>query len=508
MSTVLQRNTRLHNSMVWQTLSDYYQKKGRGAWQKNEVPQFALTNRYTASYYCYHIAHICRQCWQEKPDEEVLILDCGAGSGEFMFHFLPLLQQACASELAQGRRLTVVMTDIVDSNIQTWQTTPCLEPLFASGHLDVCQLNACEAFETLTLQRQQRTVQLNQLQQPLILIANYLFDCLPIDQINMTGETTYLSSVTLKQDTHDSVVDTLHVQSRFDIPLDELKHPHVYTALQEIEYHEQHSCINFPTAAIGFLKHLNTHCTAGFIVMCSDFGSIHEENIAGSSHPLRSISTKSPFWLAVDFYSLNQWLRSQGGRVDILHDSSRLHSQIMLSHKTRNISSQPHNEDDRPIFVSPIEILAICHTQAHTPDILANHCRRFGINEYLLATATQQLCQYAKKKKWFSAILKQALNSDDIFLSKKNHRRLIDLARCQLAVDQPQQALQSLMACQEKQTHWLYIQTLYEAYHAVGDLSAARQLYWRYLFSHIQRAASNLQKVLKKLSKYHQHHHR
>ena len=508
MSTVLQRNTRLHDSMVWQTLSEYYQHKGRDAWQKNEVPQFALTNRYTASYYCYHIAHLCRQCWQDKPDEEVLVLDCGAGSGEFMFHFLPLLQQACASELAQGRRLTVVMTDIAECNIQTWQTTPCLEPLFASGHLDVCQLNACEVFETLTLQRQRRTIQLNQLEQPLILIANYLFDCLPIDQINITGETTYLSSVTLKQDTHHSAGEKLHIQSQFDIPLDPVKHPLLYTALQAIQYQEQHSCINFPTAAIAFLKHLNTHCAAGFMVMCSDFGSIHEENTAVSSHPLRSISTKYPFWFAVDFYSLNQWLHNQGGRVDILHDSSRLQSQIMLSHKTRNISCQPHQNDDRPIFVSPIEMLAIGNTRHATMDTLANHCRRFGINEFLLATATRQLCRYAKKKKWFSATLKQALNSDGIFFSKNNHRRLIDLACCHLAVDQPQQAIQSLMAYQEKQSHWLYTQTLYEAYQAVGDTSAARQLYWRYLLSHIQRAASSLQTVFKKLSKYHEQYHR
>lgn len=100
------------------------------------------------------------------------------------------------------------MTDFFESNLESWRALPCLQRFIASGHLDFAVFDALDGTD-FTLQQagvrprvgccwfpllhsrlaRQITLNASTLRNPLIIVANYVFDTLPHDvyQVGLFG---------------------------------------------------------------------------------------------------------------------------------------------------------------------------------------------------------------------------------------------------------------------------------------------------------------------------------
>jgi hypothetical protein len=83
--------------------------------------------------------------------------------------------------------LCVVLTDFCPSNVDAWRSDPILAPHFASGLLDVGLLD-CDASAALVLQSRGLTLDAaHPSANPLLALANYLFDSIPMDAFRVKG---------------------------------------------------------------------------------------------------------------------------------------------------------------------------------------------------------------------------------------------------------------------------------------------------------------------------------
>ena len=127
----------------------------------------------------------------------VHIIDLGAGSGQFAFHFLKKLEDLYRnSSLHQKIAYRYVVADFAKANIEFCRNHPAMQPFIKSGVLDFALIDATEP---QSLQTSQTPLQIKLLQSgdvlesgkmpgAMVLIGNYLFDSLPQDLFYLNGQ--------------------------------------------------------------------------------------------------------------------------------------------------------------------------------------------------------------------------------------------------------------------------------------------------------------------------------
>ena len=84
--------TRLSHSHLWQSQKEYFIQHGVEAWRQNIVPSYVKTNPFIAQAYAQVVFGYLDDILQQNPDGDLdqsfYILELGAGSGRFAFHFL------------------------------------------------------------------------------------------------------------------------------------------------------------------------------------------------------------------------------------------------------------------------------------------------------------------------------------------------------------------------------------------------------------------------------------
>ena len=84
------------------------------------------------------------------------------------------------------RKIKFVMTDFTEANFKYWQSHPALKRYFESGHLDAGIFNAVTD-TTITLWKSGTVLSRGSCKNPIIIVANYLFDTLYHDIFQVDG---------------------------------------------------------------------------------------------------------------------------------------------------------------------------------------------------------------------------------------------------------------------------------------------------------------------------------
>jgi tetratricopeptide (TPR) repeat protein len=171
----------LSRSLLWRLEEAYYQRSGIGAWALGAVPSTMTNSPTLARAYVQLIESLVEDCLAGRmgrfdPSQPLYVLDLGCGTGRLGYYCAEALRRARTGQV----RVVMVLTDSVEQNVAFLSSHPKLRPLIAEGRVDVATYDVGQAAPIRLLHAGAELVP-GELANPLVAIANYLFDVLPQD---------------------------------------------------------------------------------------------------------------------------------------------------------------------------------------------------------------------------------------------------------------------------------------------------------------------------------------
>ncbi|MBV9598625.1 MAG: tetratricopeptide repeat protein [Chloroflexi bacterium] len=323
---VLEAGCRLSKSMLWQLQREVYNQQGVQAWSSGSVPQSITTSPFTARAYARVVLGYLRDVDSLiDASAPVYILELGAGSGRFGYRFVKQLSGLLQRSVLQHTSFVYIMTDVSPSMVDYWQTHPSLRPLAESGVVDFAVFDAAHPDE-IHLVNSGTVLRPGKVANPMLVVANYLFDSIPQDCFSVGDGVLFENLVSIRSPNAPRPASGPTPPLR-DLQVSFESHPtrteyYADPALDGILDGYRRRLDNvillFPIEAVHCLDFFHRLADHGVLFLIGDIGTAREGDLSEQSSG--GISTDSNFWLSVNFHALGQYVVGLGGKV--LHPPS------------------------------------------------------------------------------------------------------------------------------------------------------------------------------------------
>ena len=320
---VIEHEQVLSQSQVWQAQRQYYDQSGIDAWA-GDVPCYITTNPFIASRYATVVAAFIddwRKANPSQPLQPFYCVEIGAGHGQFGFYFLKKLQEIMRSKGEEQLPVCYLMTDFTASNIDFWNKHPALTDFIEQGVLDFAQFDF-ENDDHLKLIHQQRTLSKGDIDQPMIVFANYLFDSIVTDVFKVNQgqleETCVSLSTSAANMTDQGPKDWEQVDFDFtqkSMSSDYYQHDDFDALLNSYRDLSDDTQLQFPIGSLRGLENLKHLANGQLLLLSSDKGYVSREEIDGLEAP--EFAIHGSFSLMVNFHALGEYCKSQQGDCQI-----------------------------------------------------------------------------------------------------------------------------------------------------------------------------------------------
>lgn len=316
---------------MWKLMMSFYDRKGPESWSQGIVPHFITCNTFISKSYVKVLHGFLQDCMKPdapmpvNPNEPLYIIELGAGSGKFTYFMLKALeemQEVCDFPL---NNIKFIMTDFTENNFQFWQNHPALKKYFENGQLDAGIFDAVNDRD-IRLWKAGTVIGPGSCKNPLIIVANYLFDTLYHDIFQVdhgqlkeglvsTGSKNSEETDPLNPD----IIQRLDNHYRYE-PIDcdyykdeEGDERHIRRILQwYVDYFKTSTAsILLPIGAIRALRRLSTFSNGRALVISGDKGNNNPDQFIGLSDP--HIAVHGSFSLMVNYHAIGAWFTSRGG---------------------------------------------------------------------------------------------------------------------------------------------------------------------------------------------------
>ena len=316
---VIERGARLSRSALWKLQRAYFECAGVDAWRKGQVPHYITSNPFVAGVYARIVTGFLRDLGAQAPGEPLTVIELGAGSGRFAYHFLRKLLAEPRIPLLQGAPIRYVMTDVSPANLAFWRAHPQLRPFFDAGVLDVALFDA-ERDTSLHLEVSGLTLSPGGAPRPRVVIANYVFDGLPQDAWLLQAGVLHESRVTLtaRAGVGDLADPALLGQLDIDfehVPVEGAAEVDADVGFLVEEYQRAigEGTFQLPTAALACVRALAKLAGGGFLLLSADKGYCREEELLHRGEP--EIARHGSVSLAVDYHAVGRFVERLGGEA-------------------------------------------------------------------------------------------------------------------------------------------------------------------------------------------------
>lgn len=329
---VLEQNQSLSQSMLWNIQRNFFARQGIEAWRQATVPHYVTCNPFIANSYAKVVLGFLRDC-QAGPisldhSQPVYIVELGAGSGRFAFHFLKEFLELFTRSVLKDIPVKYVMTDFAQQTLNYWQTHRWLQPFVEGGHLDFACFDAGHD-QKLKLIRSGEILSPGTVRNPLIVLANYFFDSIPQDAFYINQGHLYESLITVTCPQQEPDLTNPDLLNVIEIAYDHrptngdyYDDPACDQILQAYQQQLADTTLLFPCAAIRCLRDLSALSSGHLLLLSADKGYSRAEDLLGRGEP--TISVHGSFSMMVNYHALGQYVRNQGGEV--LHTARRHNS--------------------------------------------------------------------------------------------------------------------------------------------------------------------------------------
>lgn len=313
---------RLSRSLLWKIQEDYYTNKGIHAWADN-VPSFITSSAYIAEAYAETVlAFLDDYSGHLNMDEPVYILELATGSGRFSHLMLRELDRKIARfSKFDNLKLKYVMTDFTSSNPDYWQAHDKFKPFVDSGKLDFAVYNPLSE-DSLTLRISQENLASGKIKNPVIAIANYFFDTIPLDMFQAKAKTLSEGLVTIKHkpefngdpDAFPGIND-VEVSVRYEA-LHNTRYyedPKMNAVLNQYRHEIKNGSFLMPTGAFDVIRNLKAMANNQLVLISSDKAYTHVEDMSRFYAHDYAIHGGA-FSYMVNYDAIGQYCKNDGGR--------------------------------------------------------------------------------------------------------------------------------------------------------------------------------------------------
>ena len=324
---ILEADKPLSQSLLWQIQRTYFLTQGQQAWLDDVVPHEISCSPYMARSYGQVVLGYLRDllaakasgdmAWHE--DQPIYVVELGAGTGRLTHHLIHYLSPILEQPPFDAFRLQFVLTDFVPATIAFWQTHPVWQQRAESGLVNFAIFDA-EQPAPLQLVGSKQQLTPEAIANPLILLANYFFDSIPMDSFVVEDGQLCANLLTLFSDqaetdlTDPTLWDRLRLAYEA-IPL--ITEPYDDDLYNQIlfhyEAHLEESHFSFPKVGLDCLKFWQPFGTGRQLWLTSDRGYSLEESLNGQPDPLPNLH--GSFSMMVNYHAISQYVWQKGGEA-------------------------------------------------------------------------------------------------------------------------------------------------------------------------------------------------
>jgi SAM-dependent MidA family methyltransferase len=320
---ILQKNTAFAKSDLWKLQRRFFEEQGIMAWN-NKVPYHITSNPGIANAYANIIIRFIQDCInQEKynPLEFFYIIELGAGSGKFSFYTIQCLFDLFKQFEMQDVKLKYVMTDFTLSNIDFWKNHPALAPYIETGFLDFAKFDI-ETDQEINLinsgVRLNKKKNLNPYRNPMIVIANYVFDTVAHDVFYLNEGQLQNGLVTISVpkeqliDGHVKELESITTNYCYrNCDINYYSDKTLQAILAFYKNHYKNIKFLFPIGSLKGIKHLQDISGNQLLLLTTDKGYSNclEDFEVSDPH----IAFHSSFSLMVNFHAIGLYFKYSGG---------------------------------------------------------------------------------------------------------------------------------------------------------------------------------------------------
>ena len=352
---VLETNQRLSRSHLWRLQRQFFEQQGLEAWNTGKVPHYATSNPFMANAYGQFIIAFLRDWLSTRPiqtrateaqdfppqpspaqtnpppldfSQPVYILELGAGSGRFGYHFLKQFFADTPHPILQDIAVKYIMTDFAPKNLDFWQAHPFLQPFVEQNRLDFACFDITRP-EPLHLVQSGDILTADSLKNPLIVLANYFFDSIPQDLFEIRDGQLYETLLTLSapqqasESLPNELLERLHI-TYTDRPTspDYYDNSAFNQLLQTYEQQLNATSLMLPIVGLQGLDYLRRLAGDRLLFLTADKGYSQETDLKQRPKP-KLVFHQGCFSLSVNFHAIGQYVQNQGGQALVPHHLPR-----------------------------------------------------------------------------------------------------------------------------------------------------------------------------------------
>ncbi|HEY0764070.1 MAG TPA: SAM-dependent methyltransferase [Pyrinomonadaceae bacterium] len=321
-NSTLEQQQRLSRSLLWKLQRNYFERQGFEAWSTGAVPHHITSSPFIAGAYAEAVFWFLRDCVAKPIDltQPIYILELGSGPGRFAYSFLKKLLALRSGSVLKDVRIKYVMTDFSDRTIESWRTHRWFEPFIKEGVLDFARFDV-EHDGKFKLMHGGETISAGNLRNPLVVIANYLFDSIPQDSFLVSGGELFETLLTLTTPMQEKNPNDPEILSRVEFSYDFNRvNGHYYKdakwnrILADYKKRLTDTAFLFPTAALECVENLHRLSGGRMLLLSGDRGySSDEALLEGKGAP--TMAVHGSFSLMVDYQIIGEFCRQLGGQV-------------------------------------------------------------------------------------------------------------------------------------------------------------------------------------------------
>lgn len=306
-------------SAIWQLNRDYYEEAGIDAWRSGVVPHHMTSNSMVGRTYAELIlAFLHDIAEQGNVSDTVYILELGAGHGRLAFHILQHLEKLIQVHDKELPPFCYVLSDIVEEDLLFFENHTQLKKFFDLGLLDVAYYDAVNTKE-IKLRNADITIGVGDLKQPIVALANYFFDSLPVDLFKLEGKEMLSCAVAVtttldpKAEDSTSIIKSIRLAYQNTSVVMPFYEDNIENEiLQEYKNKDLNTYLFFPRKCMHCLDNLAKLSEKGLIALSMDKGFHEISDIDRKPKPDVIKHGSFSFW--VNYHSLGAYCEKKGGK--------------------------------------------------------------------------------------------------------------------------------------------------------------------------------------------------
>lgn len=413
-------------SFLWGLQRVFYERSGMDAWTNGTVPFYITTNTSMARSFAAVAAGYLADGHAASaidPSSPFSIVELGSGTGRFAYRFLTQLRSRLAARRLDGVKFTYVITDISESTLERLEHHDWLRPFVDDDVLDFAWFDAANPTD-LELRKSGRVVGQEAAHNPLILIANYVFDSLPQDCFRIEGGelkerlvTTWADDPELDRDAPDFFD---HVSLSFEdhpVTFPRYEDPDLDAVLAQLANRLGDTTFLMPVATANCLRHFQQASAGRLLVLTADKGDVSEVDLIDTRDP--HLARHGAFSVMVNYHALGLFVSQLGGTV------------LAPRHHPESLATMGWLLGDRAIQARETTLAFADFVARGGPD--DSFLVKRGLEERLKSASLPELLAYLRATDWDHTIVLHAYERWIELCSTTAHRLRPDVAH---ALDQ------------------------------------------------------------------------